>query len=118
MVSWIGKSVVFKGDLESAEDMTIDGRVEGTVQLREHALTIGLNADVRADVTARTVNILGAFAGTITATGKVIIVETGSVDGNVIAPRIAVAEGAVVRGKIDSSASRPEAGQKPRLVAV
>jgi cytoskeletal protein CcmA (bactofilin family) len=103
-VAWVGKSVVFKGDLSSSEDMTIDGRVEGTVKLRDHGLTIGPNAAICADIVARTVIVRGAVTGTITAGDKVIVSETGSVEGDVISPCLALADGAVLRGRVDTLA--------------
>jgi len=101
IVAWVGKSVVFKGDLISAEEMTIDGRVEGTIEVRGHALTIGPDADIRADIIAQAVVVLGAVTGSITAQDRVDIAETGSVDGSILSPRLAVAEGAVLRGRVD-----------------
>jgi cytoskeletal protein CcmA (bactofilin family) len=67
----MGKSVVVKGNLTSSEDMTVDGRVEGSIEMRDHTLTVGPNADIRADVVAKAVTISGAVTGTITAAEKV-----------------------------------------------
>lgn len=106
VVAWVGKSVVFKGDLISSEDMTIDGRVEGTIELRNHSLTIGPDAHIQADIVARTVTVLGAVVGTITADDKIFIRETGSVDGDVLAPRLAMADGAVLKGRVDTGPRR------------
>jgi cytoskeletal protein CcmA (bactofilin family) len=101
IVAWVGKSVIFKGDLISAEDMTVDGRIEGTIEVRGHGLTIGPDADIRADIVAQTVVVLGAVTGSITARDRVDIGETGSVDGTILSPRLAVAEGAVLRGQVN-----------------
>jgi cytoskeletal protein CcmA (bactofilin family) len=110
VVAWVGKSVVFKGDLISSEDMTIDGRVEGTIELRDHHLTIGPDADIRADIVARTVTIHGAVTGSITANDKVDIRETGSVEGDILSPRIAMMDGATLRGRVET-AGRSEAAK-------
>ena len=119
VVAWVGKSVVFKGDLTSSEDMTIDGRVEGTIELRGHGLTIGPDADIRANIVARTVTVRGAVTGTITASDGVLVCETGSVEGDIISPRLAVADGAVLRGRVDTWARRADATNlRPRLAAV
>jgi cytoskeletal protein CcmA (bactofilin family) len=107
VVAWVGKSVIFKGDLISSEDMTIDGRVEGTIEVRDHALTIGPDADIRADIVARTVIVLGAVIGSITANEKVDIRESGSVRGDVLSPRLAIADGAVFDGRVETGARRP-----------
>ena len=95
-------SVVFKGDLISLEDMTIDGRVAGTIELRDHSLTIGPDAHIQADIVAKTVTVLGTVTGTIIAREAVDIRETGSVEGDVTSPRLAMADGAVMRGRIDT----------------
>jgi cytoskeletal protein CcmA (bactofilin family) len=117
VVASVGKSVVFKGDLSSSEDMTIDGHVEGTVKLRDHGLTIGPNAAIRADIVARTVIVRGAVMGTITAGDKVVVSETGSVEGDVISPCLALADGAVLRGRVDTLAQQTEAGRVGRRLA-
>jgi cytoskeletal protein CcmA (bactofilin family) len=97
--------------------MTIDGRVEGTVRLRDHGLTIGPNAAIRADIVARTVIVRGAVTGTITAGDKVVVSETGSVEGDVISPCLALADGAVLRGRVDTLAPHTEADRVGRLAA-
>ena len=102
VVAWVGKSVLFRGDLIGLEDMVIDGRVEGTIELRENNLTIGREAHIQADVIAKSVTVHGTVVGTITATEAVHIGETGSVDGNVTAQRLAMAEGAVVKGHVNT----------------
>lgn len=116
-VAWVGKSVVFKGELTSSEDMTIDGRVEGTIELRDHALTIGPDADIRAKVHARTVMVLGSITGTITAREKVDIRETGAVIGDIVSPRIAMADGAMLKGRVDTGTSA-HATETRKLTAV
>src|SRR5690242_12847583 len=97
----IGKSVVIKGELNGSEDLTIEGHVEGTIQLREHVLTIGPNGRIKAQVFAKAVIVLGEVTGNVTATEKVDIRDNGSVDGDIIAPRVAIAEGAHFRGSVD-----------------
>src|SRR5262245_3836063 len=89
VVAWVGKSVVFKGELTSSEDMTIDGRVEGTIQVADHDLVIGPDADIRADITAATVRVRGKVTGTIVATQTVELCESAAVEGDVFAPRLA-----------------------------
>jgi cytoskeletal protein CcmA (bactofilin family) len=98
---WVGKSVVFKGELVSSEDMTLDGRVEGTVIVRDHVLTIGPDANIHADINARTIVVHGSVTGSIKATEKVDVRHTAKIDGGIAAPRIAVAEGADLHGRID-----------------
>ena len=109
VVAWVGKSVIFKGDLTSSEDMTIDGRVEGTITLRDHCLTIGPNAEIRANIVARAVTVRGAVTGSITAGDKVVVSETGSVEGDIVSPWLALADGAVLRGRVDTAPRHPGA---------
>jgi len=97
----IGKSVVIKGELNGSEDLTIEGHVEGTIQLRDHVLTIGPNGRIKAQVFAKSVIVLGEVTGNVTASDKVDIRDNGSLDGDIISPRVAIAEGAHFRGSID-----------------
>src|SRR5437016_9009717 len=97
----IGKSVVIKGELNGSEDLTIEGHVEGTIQLRDHVLTIGPNGRIKAQVFAKSVIVLGEVTGNVTASEKVDIRDNGSVDGDIVSPRVAIAEGAHFRGSVD-----------------
>lgn len=97
----IGKSVVIKGELSGSEDLTIEGHVEGKIELRDNVLTIGPNGKIRAEVFAKAVIVLGEVTGNVTASEKVDIRDNGSVDGDIISPRVAIAEGAHFRGSVD-----------------
>ena len=112
----IGKSVVIKGELNGSEDLTIEGHVEGTIQLKEHVLTIGPNGKIKAAVFAKAVIVLGEVTGNVTASEKVDIRDNGSVDGDIISPRVAIAEGAHFRGTVDmqrKGGAAPQAQGKP-----
>src|SRR5204863_93648 len=85
-------------ELNGSEDLTIEGQVEGTIQLRDHVLTIGPNGRIKAQVFAKSVVVLGEVTGNVTASDKVDIRDNGSVDGDIIAPRVAIAEGELFRG--------------------
>lgn len=97
----IGKSVVIKGELSGSEDLTIEGQVDGKIELRENVLTIGPNARIKAQVFAKSVVVLGKVTGNVSASEKVDIREHGSVEGDIVAPRVAIADGAYFRGSID-----------------
>ncbi|MGE3276289.1 MAG: polymer-forming cytoskeletal protein [Vicinamibacterales bacterium] len=97
----IGKSVVIKGELSGSEDLTIEGHVEGKIELRDNVLTIGPNGKIRAEVFAKAVVVLGEVVGNVTASDKVDIRDNGSVDGDITSPRVAIAEGALFRGSVD-----------------
>jgi len=97
----IGKSVVIKGELSGSEDLTIEGHVEGKIELKDHLLTIGPNGRIKAQVFAKTVIVLGEVNGNVSASEKVEIRDGGSVDGDIVSPRVAIAEGAHFRGSVD-----------------
>jgi cytoskeletal protein CcmA (bactofilin family) len=109
----IGKSVVIKGELSGSEDLTIEGNCEGRIELRDNVLTIGPNGKIRAEVFAKSVIVLGEVVGNVTASEKVDIRDNGSVDGDIISPRVAIAEGAHFRGSVDMQ----RAGSKPQAQA-
>jgi cytoskeletal protein CcmA (bactofilin family) len=104
----IGKSVVIKGELSGSEDLTIEGHVEGRIDLKDNVLTIGPNGKIKAEVFAKSVVVLGEVTGNVTASEKVDIRDNGSVDGDIASPRVAIAEGAHFRGSVDMQ----RAGQK------
>lgn len=97
----IGKTVVIRGEVKGSEDLIVDGHVEGTVSLSENRLTIGPNANVKADLSAKDVLILGHVQGNIVATGRVELRAGCVVEGDVKALRLAVEDNAVFRGKVD-----------------
>ena len=109
----IGKSVVIKGELNGSEDLTIEGHVEGTIQLKDNVLTIGPNGKIKAQIFAKSVIVLGEVTGNVTASDKVDIRDNGSVDGDLIAPRVAIAEGAHFRGAVDMQRKGGAAAVQP-----
>ena len=108
----IGKSIVVKGELSGNEDLRVEGRVEGKIDLNQNVLTVGECGKVKAQILAKTVVIIGEVLGNVTAGEKVSIHEKGVVDGDIRAPRVAIAEGAQFRGSIDmrrSDSAKPAA---------
>src|SRR5947209_13548009 len=97
----IGKSIVINGELSGSEDLTIEGRVDGKIELRDHVLTVGSNGRIKAQVSAKAIVVLGQVTGNLNATEKVDIKESGSVEGDIVAPRVAIADGTHFRGSID-----------------
>ncbi|MGE0449422.1 MAG: polymer-forming cytoskeletal protein [Vicinamibacterales bacterium] len=117
----IGKSVIVKGELSGSEDLTIEGHVEGTIQLPDHVLTIGPNGRIRAQVFAKSIIVLGEIHGNVTASEKVDIRDKGSVNGDIMSPRVAISEGAHFRGSVDMqrkpAAAKPAVEAKPAAAA-
>src|SRR5262245_54344454 len=103
----IGKSIIISGQLSGSEDLTVEGQVDGKIELRNHVLTIGTNGRITAQVIARSIVVLGHVTGNLTATEKVDIRESGSVEGDIVAPRVAIADGSHFRGSIDMQRSEP-----------
>ena len=104
----LGKSITISGDLTGEEDLVIEGKVEGKVTLPNSVLTIGANGAIKAEVQAKSVVVIGRVAGNVRGTERVEIQASGIVEGDVIAPRLIVAEGAVVNGSIQMT-SKPGA---------
>ena len=100
-VTTIGKGIVVKGDVKGGEDLVIDGKVDGRIELRQHVLTVGPTGRVEAESSAKSVMVLGKVNGSIQASERVSIGETGSVEGAISAPRLVVAVGARVQGRVD-----------------
>ena len=101
VVAWIGRSVHIEGKVISAEDLNIDGHVDGSVELSGHNLSVGLGGTIRADLLAKSITISGAVTGNVSAQEKVDLRATGSVNGDISAPRLIMADGAIVAGRID-----------------
>jgi len=101
----IGKTIVICGEVNGKEDLVVDGRVEGTVSLAENRLTIGPNANVAADLTAKDVLVLGRVQGNVIASGRVELRAGCNLEGDIRALRLAVEDNAVFRGKVDLTQS-------------
>ena len=112
MAAWVGKALLIEGKITSTENLTIDGRVNGTIELGDRNLTIGAGAAVEADLVAQTIVISGAVKGNVLASVKVDLHATASVTGDITAPVLAMADGAVVTGAVDA-AGRKTSSAKP-----
>jgi cytoskeletal protein CcmA (bactofilin family) len=103
VAAWVGKALLIQGKIVSTENLTIDGTVEGTIELGDHSLTIGAGASVRADLVAHTIIISGAVTGNVRARVKVDLHATGIVDGDIATPLLVMSDGAVISGKVDAT---------------
>jgi cytoskeletal protein CcmA (bactofilin family) len=115
-VAHIGKSVVVKGELSGSEDLYLDGEVEGSIELREHHLTIGPHGKVRASVNARDVVVHGQVNGNVRGSERVELKKSAVLTGDIVTQRIVIEDGAVFKGSLETQreAARPE----PRHEAV
>ena len=112
----LGKSVTIKGQIVGREDLIIDGEVEGDIDMSNHRLTIGPAASVRAGIKARELVVFGVVNGTVETTEKTDIRTQGSIVGDVKTARIAIQDGAYLKGAVDitrvpEQAARPKATQ-------
>ena len=97
----IGQSVTIKGELTGNEDLTIEGKVDGKIVVKDHNLTIGANGRITAEVHAKTVVVVGTVTGNVTADDKVEIAPSGTLHGDIRAPRVSIQDGAKFKGSID-----------------
>jgi cytoskeletal protein CcmA (bactofilin family) len=114
----IGQSITIKGELTGNEDLTIDGKVEGTILLKDHNLTIGTNGRINAEVHAKTVTVVGEVVGNITADDKVEVEASGNVQGDIRAPRVVLSDGARFKGSIDMDRKQASGGNAVRQPVV
>ena len=109
----IGQSLFIRGDLTGSEDLTIEGRVDGKIDLTEHNLTIGPKGRIQAEIIARTVVVNGEITGNIRASEKVELAATSRVSGDIVTPRILIADGARLKGSVDTSGARDASRPAP-----
>src|SRR5258708_4452229 len=114
----LGKSVIVKGQIYGREDLTIDGEVEGTVELQEHRLTIGPNGKVMATVKAREVVVLGTLHGNVETRDKIMIRKDAKLVGDIKTARIEIEDGAYFKGNIDIIRTEPKLAPAPKPQAV
>lgn len=106
----IGPSITIRGDVTGDEDLVIQGRVEGKVDLAQHNVTVGVNGRIKANVLGRTVTVEGELEGDLHAEEQIVIRKSAKVRGNVAAPRVTIEDGATFQGSIDmerKAAARP-----------
>ena len=118
----IGRSVVIKGEVSGAESLYIDGQVEGTLNFADHRVTVGRNGNVQANIIARDVIIMGKVQGNLECTDRVDIRSEGSLTGDVVAERISVEDGAIMKGSVQvRSAERKQektaVAEQPKALA-
>ena len=117
----LGKSVMVKGQIFSREDLTIDGEVEGTLELQEHRLTVGPNGKVVASVKAREVVVLGTIHGNVETSDRIDIRRDAKLVGDIRTARIVIEDGAYFKGNIDiiraEAKPEPKPAPKPQPVA-
>jgi cytoskeletal protein CcmA (bactofilin family) len=109
----IGKSIHVKGSITSDEPLTIAGSVEGSVSLNGHQLTITTDGSVNADITAETILVEGRVKGSLRAATRLVLQSGSNVNGEIHAPRLSIAEGASVQGRVDTGGRKTSAKSVP-----
>ncbi len=97
----IGKSVLVKGELTGSEDLYVDGQIEGSISLKNNNLTVGPNGQVKASVEAKGVVVQGKLEGNVQASDRVELRKTAIMNGDITTHRIAIEEGAYLKGKVE-----------------
>jgi cytoskeletal protein CcmA (bactofilin family) len=105
-IAWIGQSVRVEGRIVASQDIRIDGHVEGDIEVGQHELVLGPGSELKANVNARTVLVGGRLEGDVTATERIQIQSTGVLLGDVVAPRLIIQDGGMLRGKADVAGTR------------
>jgi len=101
----IGPSITIRGEVTGDEDLLIQGRVDGSVDLKQHTVTVGRDGQVKAGISARIVTIEGKVEGDLLAEEQVILRSSARVEGDIAAPRVTLEDGATFRGGVDMGSS-------------
>jgi cytoskeletal protein CcmA (bactofilin family) len=107
----IGRSITINGEVSGDEDLLIQGRIDGSVNLKQHSVTIGPEGEVKADISARVVTVEGRVEGNIKAEEQAVLRSSALVEGDISAPRVVLEDGARFRGGVDMGESLKRGGQ-------
>ena len=108
----IGSSIKIEGNLSGGEDLFVEGRVKGKIDLDQHNVTIGTNGHIKADIHGRSIDVMGEVDGNLYGSEQIILRKSSKVRGDVFAPRVSLEDGSDFKGSIDMT-SKPEAEAKP-----
>ena len=111
----IGRSITIRGDVTGDEDLYIQGRIEGTVDLKQNSVTVGPEGRVKANLSGRTVTIEGEVDGDVRGQEQVALRSSSTVNGDIVAPRVVLEDGATFLGSIDMSGKASAPTEKKRL---
>jgi cytoskeletal protein CcmA (bactofilin family) len=113
----VGKSINIKGELSGNEDLTIEGAVEGKIQLKDHNLVVGATGKIQGEIQAKAVIVQGEVHGNILADDRIELATGGTVRGDLVAPRIMISDGARFKGTVDMEKPGDKARPAPRPMA-
>lgn len=107
----IGPSIEIKGNLSGGEDLFVEGRVEGKIELAQYSITIGSNGRIKADIKGRSIFVMGEVEGNLYGSEQIVLRQSSTVTGNLVAPRVSLEDGANFKGSIDMT--KPAVEVKP-----
>jgi cytoskeletal protein CcmA (bactofilin family) len=110
----IGRSISIRGEVTGDEDMVIQGRIEGSVDLKQHSVTIGPEGDVKANIIARIVTVEGRVVGNLSGEEQVVLRASARVEGDVSAPRVVLEDGTLFRGSVEMGEAARQRGAAQR----
>ena len=105
-VAWIGQHVTVEGKITSSQDLRIDGAVQGAIEVGGHEVVLGAGSEVKANLNARAVIVGGTVNGDVIATERIEIQSTGVLIGDIVAPRLIIQDGGLLRGKAEIAGDR------------
>jgi cytoskeletal protein CcmA (bactofilin family) len=108
VAAWIGRALRVEGRIVSEENLTIDGQIEGTIEVGNHTLTIGSGAAVKADLTAKSITVSGTVKGNLAATERIDLEPSAAVEGDITTPQLLMADGATVHGKVQAGKKKAQ----------
>lgn len=97
----IGPGVKIEGQITSEENLVIEGKVNGSITAKSHEVTVGKSGNLKANISAKVINIEGMVEGDISGSEKVVISKSGNVLGNIQSPRVTLEDGAKFKGSIE-----------------
>jgi len=97
----IGSTISIKGDLIGEEDLSIEGRLEGKIELWHHRLTIEKSGRIKGDIHGKVITVEGVVEGNLYAEEQLIVCQSATIRGNLVSPRVAIEDGADFKGSID-----------------
>lgn len=112
-VAMVGDGISITGDVNANSNLKVEGRIEGRAVSSSQDIEVAESGVIKASITAKVIRIAGAVAGDISAKEKVVISKSGRVQGNIVAPRVQLDDGALFRGSIDMNPAEPAQASKP-----
>ena len=102
-ITLLGAGITITGEIYAEEHLIINGHVEGTVNLPEHGVAVGIDGQVHGKIFAQTIKVLGRVSGQITAEVLAELRDSAYMEGRLVAPRVAIDEGAYLKAAIDTT---------------